>query len=211
MIGDSSQEKQISSTLESRRPQMASIDENHANDEKIEVAKRGSPDAIGELLEAYRPWLIRLATSAIDSWLRPRLSASDVAQGSLVQAAITFSEFRGSTEREFKAWLRTLFANHLIDRQRELLAKRRDGRGMPVSEDDVTDYLTPSKIVVAEEDAGRLIEAIAQLEEELRAVVQLRYLHDLSFEEIASELGLSRHVVSRRWVRAIESLSIQLR
>lgn len=184
---------------------------NVLNERKLELARGGSQDAIGELLEAYRPWLTRLATTAIDSWLRPRLSASDVAQGSLIQAAMAFPEFRGSTEAELRGWLRTLFANHLIDRQREVLAKKRNGREAPLGDNDKPDSLTPSKLAIAREEAGRLIEAIGRLDEELRAVVQLRYLHDRSFEEIGVVLGLSRHVVSRRWVQAIEALSRQLR
>jgi RNA polymerase sigma-70 factor (ECF subfamily) len=177
----------------------------------LQRARKGSHDALGELLEMYRPWLERLAGQAIDSWLRPRLAASDVAQESLIQAANAFTEFRGATEAEFRAWLRSLFANHLIDRQRELLAKKRNaGRESRVSEGDIADTATPSSVVVAREEAGRLIEAIAQLDEELRAVVQLRYLHELSFEEIGDELGLSRFVISRRWVRAINILAKSL-
>ncbi len=177
----------------------------------LERARNGGHDALGELLEMYRPWLERLAGQAIDSWLRPRLAASDVAQESLIQAANAFTEFRGATEAEFRAWLRALFANHLIDRQRELLAKKRNvGREVLVSEGDIADMATPSSVVAAREEAGRLIEAIAQLDEELRAVVQLHYLHELSFEEIGDELGLSRFAVSRRWARAISILAKSL-
>jgi len=139
---------------------------------------------------------------------RPRLATSDVAQGALTQAVNAFAEFRGTTEVEFRTWLRTLFANHLIDRQRELLAKKRSaGQEVSVVESDLADSLTPSQVAAAREEAGCLIEAIAQLDEELRAVVQLRYLHNLNFEEIGEELGLSRFVVSRRWVRAIKPLA----
>jgi RNA polymerase sigma-70 factor, ECF subfamily len=182
-----------------------------ASGQALQLAKGGCQDSLGTLLETYRPWLQRLAGKAIDSWLRPRLAASDVVQGSLLRATQSFEQFQGTTVAEFKSWLHTLFANYLVDRQREVLAQKRNlGPEQQATDSDVANELSPSRIAASREDAARMLEAISELDDEQRSIVQLRYLDALSFEEIGEQLGLSRHVVSRRWVEALEAIARQL-
>lgn len=183
-------------------------DETFEREQKIRLAKNAGRDAVAELLEVYRPWLNRLAQNNIASWLRPRMAASDVVQASILLALEAFPQFRGSTEAELLSWLKRIFANHMVDRQRELLSQKRNlALEVPIEGDQPADGLTPSQIMSAQEDARRVVDAIAHLNEELRAVVQLRYLYDLNFAGIAKELNISRHIAQRRWVKALGILA----
>lgn len=180
-------------------------------DRKLQLAKENGQDAIAHLLEIYRPWLIRLAEKQIASDLRPRLAASDVVQGSLLLALKNFPQFDGRSEGELRNWLKRIFEHHLIDCIRALFAQKRNQNGtMPCDIAREYDDLTPSKIVSAQEDMVRLVEGIAALDAERRAVVQLRYLQNLSFENIGQILNLTRHTAQRRWFEAIALLAHQL-
>ncbi len=187
-------------------------DETSEREQRIQLAKNAGPDAVAELLEVYRPWLNRLAQDKIASWLRPRMAASDVVQGSILLAMEAFPQFRGRTEAELLSWLRRIFANHMVDRQRELLSQKRNlALEVPIEGDHAADSQTPSQIMAAQEDANRVVEAIANLNEDLRAVVQLRYLYDLSFAQIATELNVSRHIAQRKWIKALGVLARHLK
>ena len=91
---------------------------------------QGPNDIDDETLERYRAYLSLLAGSKVDPWLRQRVDASDLVQQTLLDAL----EFRGSSEGEFLAWLRTILSNNLIEalrpgqtgRSTELFSRRRD-------------------------------------------------------------------------------------
>ncbi len=180
-------------------------------DRKIQYAQANGQEAIAELLELYRPWLTRLAEKQIASDWRPRLAASDVVQGSMLLAIKSFPQFCGRSEGELRNWLKRIIGHHLIDCKRALLAKKRNLDGtVPNELVQQFDEQTPSKIVSSQEDMTRLVEGIAALDAELRAVLQMRYLENLSFERIGEVLNLTRHTAQRRWFEAVGLLARRL-
>ena len=72
----------------------------------LSAAKAGKPEALGELLNLYANYLTILSASQLDDKLRGRVSPSDVVQETYAEASRDFGQFRGSTSREFVAWLR---------------------------------------------------------------------------------------------------------
>jgi RNA polymerase sigma-70 factor, ECF subfamily len=95
---------------------------------------QGPNDIDDETLERYRAYLSLLAGSKVDPWLRQRVDASDLVQQTLLDALERRDQFRGSSEGEFLAWLRTILSNNLIEalrpgqtgRSTELFSRRRD-------------------------------------------------------------------------------------
>jgi RNA polymerase sigma-70 factor, ECF subfamily len=172
-------------------------------------------DALGHLLEFYRPYLLRLAEAWTESDLRPRFSASDAVQESLLAAATAFDRFQGTTEREFRKWLVTILRHQLVDGRRlhKGAEKRNLHRDQPLASDVQPAVVGGDSVeqVETQEAIERLLCAIEQLPEAQRKVVRARYLQGLSFEEIASRQSVSREWVRRRWKEAVHDLGKQLR
>src|SRR5437879_3745215 len=66
-------------------------------------------------LAHYREYLRLLARLQIDPRLRGRPDPSDIVQQTLLKAHERFEQFRGGTDEELRAWLRTILARTLID------------------------------------------------------------------------------------------------
>ncbi|HMF11160.1 MAG TPA: sigma factor, partial [Gemmataceae bacterium] len=76
----------------------------------LRFARAGDDEALGLLLEMYRPYLSLLARVQLGRRLRGKAGASDVVQDAFLGAHRDFVQFRGETEHEFLAWLRQVLA-----------------------------------------------------------------------------------------------------
>ncbi len=65
---------------------------------------------------------------------------------------------------------------------------------------------TPGTRAVAAEEAAMLMEAMKQLPQEYRDVIQFRNWDQLSFEDIGNRMGRSPEAVRKLWGRAIKRL-----
>jgi RNA polymerase sigma-70 factor (ECF subfamily) len=191
-------------------------------DRLLEKARQGGGESLGELLQLYRNYLTILATTQFDQRLRQRLNPSDLVQEMMLAAHNDFSKFRGTTEREFLAWLRQILINclhHAIETH--LKAKIRDVR-REVSLEQVSQamdqsvaYLgqtlaargpSPSGILQHREGVAAFADQLAKLRPQYREVVVLRNLQGLPFDEIAERLECKPGTVRMWWLRAIEKL-----
>lgn len=68
-----------------------------------------------EDFERFRSYLMMLANVTIDPRLAGKIGESDIVQQTLLEAHQQFSKFRGNTEAERAAWLRTILANNVKD------------------------------------------------------------------------------------------------
>src|ERR1700722_2844632 len=95
----------------------------------IAAAHAGDREARGVLLSHYRRHLELLARTRLNQRLQGKADAADLVQETCLQAHRHFAAFRGRTEAEFVAWLRSilkrLLANHA---RRYLVTRRRDAR-----------------------------------------------------------------------------------
>lgn len=182
----------------------------------IRRAREGSNSALGLLLDGYRPYLLRIANERVEPGLRPKLAASDVVQGSMLVATREFQNFRGDSEAEFRAWLLQIVSSQLTDGLRRFLnaEKRRSDRGVNAGDTvlngvpDAAD--SPSRLASLEEEAAKLLESIQALPDEVRVVVQTRYLEGLTFGQIAERLQIPATTCRRRWLEGIEAIGQQM-
>lgn len=177
---------------------------------------RDGMSAFGNLFENYRDYLIAVARAEISPDLAAKVSPSDVVQDTFTQAIRDFPRFTGSTEAEFKAWLKQILLHNFLD-----LVKRYKGTAMrnvlkEVAFDSGVNELphsqdSPSSIVAANEQLERFREELRHLTAEQQRVIELRSIEGWPFSKIGEELNKSPDSVRKVWVRAIESLSERLR
>jgi RNA polymerase sigma-70 factor (ECF subfamily) len=184
-------------------------------DQCLRAARAGSSDALGEILQAYRQYLLKIANEEIDRALQAKGGASDLVQETFLEAARDFSHFHGGSAAELRAWLRCMLLRHVAKQGRRFrkTSKRRLDRECSLeaflsSAGDgaslLSGHQTPSQDAVAEEELDLLRQALEQLTGDYRSIMQLRYQEGRTFEEIGSLMGRSANAVRLLWLRAVE-------
>lgn len=186
----------------------------------ISAVREGSISAVGQLLDHYRDYLLRVANDELSSHLAVKVAPSDLVQETCLQATKDFCQFKGATEPELRAWLRQILVNNLLDLQRRYYGTQKRGAANEISffansnerpVDVASVGPSPSSILASEEEMDSLEQSIAKLPEDYRQVVQMRNFDGCSFEEIGSKLGRSAEAVRKVWVRAVQKLSDDLK
>lgn len=198
-------------------------DENDASVSEVEFkllitrARTGESAAIGQLLTKYRNYLLLIANQDLDENLRAKLGASDVVQESMLLAQKNFQNFRGHSEQEFVAWLKTILVNDMHNNRRQYSTQKRDaGLELNLQEQSsvkrglIDSNLTPSTEALKRERARILTTALNHLSEDHRQVIQFRNFEQLDFAEIGQRLGRSADAARKLWARAVEALQAQL-
>ena len=149
----------------------------------------GESEYPGRPLECYRDYLVLLARLQLEPRLRGRVDPSDVVQQSLLKAHEKRDQFRGRTEAELLAWLRTILVNQLADARASSARSSASGNArwkslersstrlesLLAAEDD-----SPSQGAMQQERLLRLAEALNGLPEDQRTALELKHLHDRS-------------------------------
>ena len=188
----------------------------------IRLAREGQSGALAQILDAYRNYLRLIAATSFEPQLRGKADPSDVVQDALVKVHANFHQFRGVTERELLAWMRTILARLLTDLHRRFRGKEHQvgrersledavDRSSLVLEKLVADHHdSPSSRARQREQSVLLADALARLGPDDREVVTLRNLLELEWEEVARRMGRSAHAVRMLWTRAVRRLGDQL-
>jgi RNA polymerase sigma-70 factor (ECF subfamily) len=185
----------------------------------LRLARAGDTEALGLLLEMYRPYLTLLARVQISRRLLGKADASDVVQDTFLGAHRDFDQFRGETERKFVAWLRHVLASVLANfvrhyqgtKQRDVrldrqLASELEQSSCTLDRALIAPASSPSRQAERREQAVLLAKALDRLADEDRELLVLRHLEGLSFPEVAQRLGRSLNSVKKRWPRALVRL-----
>lgn len=153
------------------------------------AARSGDADATLRLLGRYRPPLVRLLTGLTGD----RALAEDVAQEAFLQAFRSLRQLRDPGA--FYGWVRRLATRHALRALR-----RRRPPGPPL------DPALPAGDNPAREVETRLaVEGVLRaLPPDLRAVLVLREMEQLDYEEIAETLGVPVGTVRSRLFTARE-------
>jgi RNA polymerase sigma-70 factor (ECF subfamily) len=183
----------------------------------LSAARAGSPEALGEVLEGFRGYLLLIAQQEMDPQLQAKGGASDLVQETLVDAVGDFHRFDGTSEGALRAWLRQMLLHNVADFGRHYrdTDKRRIDREVRLEAGDssvspgdqlAAETLSPSRQAMADEQAQAIQRALERLPEEYRQVVRLRYQENQSFDEIARGMHLTPNAARKLWVRAVKRL-----
>ncbi|TWU10945.1 ECF RNA polymerase sigma factor SigW [Allorhodopirellula heiligendammensis] len=197
---------------------MHSPSANHLS-QLIDAAREGDSDALGELLDSYRRFLVFLARAGLHNHMQGKADPSDIVQEVCLAAHGNISEFRGESVEEFAAWLRSILSNILAMHVRKYLGtQKRDPRleqRLDQSLASATGFLqsqlagnvtSPSQNIARDEALLQLAGALEDLPEDYRQVIVLRHVEGLPFAEIASSMGRSVDSVEKLWVRGLAKL-----
>jgi RNA polymerase sigma-70 factor (ECF subfamily) len=169
-------------------------------------------------LARYRVYLRLLARLQLDPRLRAKLDPSDVVQQTLLKAYERHDQFRGQTEAELAAWLRTILANTLTDAVRRGQVREGLQRSLEASIEQSSSRLeawlaaagsSPSEHLVRHEQMLLLSESLAQLPEDQQRAVELKHLRGYTVEAISAEMGRSKTAVGgllRRGMKRLREL-----
>jgi RNA polymerase sigma-70 factor, ECF subfamily len=186
-------------------------------DQRLLDARDGSPEALGDVLEACRAYLLGIADRELDGPLRAKGGASDLVQETFLEAQRDFPRFQGKSEAELLAWLRRMLLNNLANFARHFRSteKRRLDREVAIDPHasastatplPASDTPTPSVEVMTDERNRALTDALARLPDDYRQILTLRYLEGCSFEEIGARMQRTSNAVRKLWSRAVVKL-----
>src|SRR5262249_26645466 len=187
----------------------------------LPAARAGSPEALGQMLEACQAYLLMIARQELAPDLQAKAGASDLVQETFLDAYRDFAHFQGDTAAELLGWLRRLLLNNLANFTRRYrdTAKRQAAAEVPLeggrSSADWTggllaDASTPSGQAMAHEQTQAVQRALDRLPADHRQVILLRYQEELSFEDIGRLMDRSPNAAEKLWARAIKRLQQEL-
>ena len=180
----------------------------------IDQARGGSDEAVSNLIESVRMYLLLVANQEVDPRLRQKVAASDIVQDVCLVASERFENFRGNTEGELRAWLRQVLLNSVADARRKYVQsqKRAASREVFLEGDPglKAEQITPRTSMIAQEEQTQLTDAMDRLSEEYQLVLRLRNWERLSFEDIGKQMQRSENAVQKLWARALKQLEREL-
>jgi RNA polymerase sigma-70 factor (ECF subfamily) len=169
----------------------------------IQACQAGDREAFRLLFESYKD---RVFSIAVYSFGGDETAARDVSQQIFLKLLTSISQFRGDSA--FTTWLYRLVVNACTDEQRK--RRRFLPFGGSTASDKVGERRPQEKRYAKLEIADSVQSAIKQLRPKLRMAILLKYVEDLSYEEIASVLGCSKGTVASRLNRGHRALARKL-
>ena len=102
----------------------------------IVAAHNGSAEALGQLMQFSRQYLLVIASNELPGELQAKGGASDLVQETQMDAVRGFDVFRGQTAAELLGWLREILVHNIHDFTRHYhdVAKRQVTREMPLND-----------------------------------------------------------------------------
>lgn len=183
-------------------------------------AKNGCDQARDELFRELEPYLKVVANQKFNQNLQAKLGQSDVLQQTMLNAAEKFEQFSGTTEGEFKAWLKQILVNEVHRSERTFFADKRNVKreASNTSTDSVPQYIdnlvdslpTPGTRAIGEEQSAQILAALLRLPDDYQTVIRMRNWQGCSFKDIATALERTENAVTKLWVRALVRLQEEL-
>lgn len=184
----------------------------------LELALDGDRDALGSLLEHHRPFLLILAARELDPLVSARLSGSDVAQQTCLEAIRGFDQFRGRSLPEFMAWLKQILANNLVEATRVHLqaqkrSVRKEYRAVSSSQGRAgfahglaSADSSPSSRAMRGERAVQLARLMKELPDDQFEAIRLRYIEGWPVARIAERMNRTESSIAGLLKRGLQGL-----
>jgi RNA polymerase sigma factor (sigma-70 family) len=149
------------------------------------------------------------------------IDASDIVNSAIMAAYRKRDQFRGQTDAEFHAWLRTIVENKYYTRSRSERAQRRGGGqnvdlGTLLRVDAPSREKSPDQVAGDREVEQLLAQLLEHMGDEHAELLYLSNYCELSHAEIAERFGLTKNQVTgrlrtaaKRMATAIQELGLE--
>jgi len=178
---------------------------------RIMQVLKGDQSAYGEIVEIYKDKVFQLCFRILGN----RHEAEDMAQEAFIRAYVNISSF--NIDLKFSTWLYRIATNLCIDRIRKkkpdyyLDAEVSGTDGLTMYSQIASDTILPEDEIESLELQETIQREITKLPEKYRSVIVLKYIEELSLNEISEILDIPLGTVKTRIHRGREALRHQLR
>jgi RNA polymerase sigma-70 factor (ECF subfamily) len=163
-------------------------------------ARAGDAEAWGQLYHDYAPAIFRFCRRALPT----REDAEDATMEVFMKLRGVLNQYDDS--RSFSAWLYKIAANHCWDtlRRRKIRQDKEteDLDALPLEHPDASQL----EKLIEQRTSEEVRKALAKLGPRARMALVMRYYSDMSYDEIADELGVRRAFVGVVLLRARHEL-----
>ena len=176
-------------------------------DSLVQRAQAHDAGALGDIYRLY----VRRVFGLCRYMLESREGAEDVTSEVFLKLQRSIESYDGSIP--FPKWLLRVAANQCIDGLRR---RKRASQVIVEAEEGIAVVETaspepsPLGAILSTEERAQVRDAIARLPENYRVPLILRYYGELSYDEIAQQLGLQRNYVAALIFRAKQELRRKL-
>lgn len=180
--------------------------------ELVDAARRGDRGAFRTLFERYH----RRAYAVAFGVVRHQDDALDVVQDAFIKAHKYLDKFEGSSS--FYTWLYRIVMNLAIDH----LRKHRRVKPVELNDQHLDEGVgddallptilgaNPGRALLDKEIRARIDQALGELSDNHRAVLVMRELEGMSYEEMAQAMGCSKGTIMSRLFHARKNMQKQL-
>jgi len=155
--------------------------------QRVLTEARRSPEALGVLLQMFQGDLDKLARMMLTLRQRVQLAPSSAVQETFAKAIRAFPRFQGEDPQRFRAWLKKILRNYILDQPPVVTTGLRE-QDPPTPAPEAG--LDPAKIEKA-------LELLAQLSELDQRVVKMRMWESKKYAEIGEKVGRSEDATRR--------------
>ena len=176
----------------------------------IERANLGDEGALNRIFTALYPELHNLARARLRRTAPFTLLDTTALLHESYLRLVKLGQLKVENRAHFLAYAARTMRSIVVDFARSRLAERRGGG----AQDLVLDTEIASSVSAPEEEIVRVHDALielAQVDERLVRVVEMRYFGGLTEEEIGAALGVTERTVRRDWEKARLLLAIALK
>ena len=159
----------------------------------VELASEGDQQAFEYLFTRYREALMRLFEQRLDD----KTVASDLLQETFIKVYLHLDSY--SKNFTFGQWIYTIARNTLVDHL------RRRSNDLSIDERFRAPQATtpsPEESVIINQSRNHFYSAINELSAEYREIIEMRFLEEYSYEEIAEKLGRPINTIKTQIRRA---------
>ncbi|MBO7189234.1 MAG: RNA polymerase sigma factor [Alistipes sp.] len=159
----------------------------------VDLASAGDQQAFEYLFTRYRDALVRLFEQRLDE----KTMASDLLQETFIKVYLHINDY--SKNYTFGQWIYSIARNTLVDHLRrksgDVLLDERFRAPLATTP-------SPEESVIINQTRAHFYNALEELSPEYRQVIEMRFLEEYSYEEIAEKLGRPLNTIKTQIRRA---------
>jgi RNA polymerase sigma factor (sigma-70 family) len=189
---------------------------------QVRAARDGDRDSLESLFTRYLPWVFDTVALRLGRRRQDCGAIEDLVQESLIDAFRSIDQFQERSEGSFRNWLARIVENNVRDGERRRTTLKRGGGKVKMFRDlyestidgpQVAGHETsPSQAAGSRENATLVEAALLRLPERQREILILRDRCGMSYEQVATTIGLKNAESARTtYRRALQAFAAALK